>query len=181
VRSFGQALASSALPDHRVLHVLAQHLGVDLQAATPTEAHLSIATTQRTAWDGARPRVQDIAPAEPPVVGPGQAVLATWRLLLDAGRGQDGEKFLAGTAKQAVARMSTATAAAFGAADGDRVAVSTSRGTVEVPVAVTDPMVDGVVWLPLNSVGSRVHDTLGATAGDLVSVTVAARTEGVAR
>lgn len=176
VRSFGQALASSALPDHRVLHVLAQHLDVDLQAATPTEAHLSIAMTQRTAWAGDRLRVQGAVPAEPPVVGPGQAVLATWRLQLDAGRGQDGERFLAGTAKQAVARMSAATAAGFGAADGDRVAVSTSRGAVEVPVAVTAGMVDGVVWLPLNSVGSRVHDTLGATAGDLVAVT--GRTEG---
>jgi len=173
VRSFGQALESSALPDHRVLHVLAQHLDVDLQAATPTEAHLSIALTQRTAWHGARLTVQGDAPVEPPAVGAGQAVLATWRLQLDAGRGQDGEQFLAGTAKQAVARMSAATAAGFGAVDGDRVAVSTSRGVVEVPVAVTEPMVDGVVWLPLNSAGSRVHHTLGATAGDLVTVTVA--------
>jgi NADH-quinone oxidoreductase subunit G len=32
-------------------------------------------------------------------------------------------------------------------------------------------MVDGVVWLPLNSAGCRVHDTLGAVAGDLVTVT----------
>jgi NADH-quinone oxidoreductase subunit G len=171
VRSFGAALDSSAMPDHRVLHALAQHFGVDLQAASPAEAHLSIAMTQRNAWDGDRPTVQDAGPAEPPAVGPGQAVLATWRLQLDAGRGQDGEQFLAGTAKQAVARMSAATAAGFGLSDGDRVAVSTSRGTVEVPAAVTDRMVDGVVWLPLNSVGSRVHDTLGATAGDLVTVT----------
>ncbi|WP_129786644.1 NADH-quinone oxidoreductase subunit G [Promicromonospora panici] len=181
VRSFGAALDSSALPDHRVLHVLAQQLGVDLQAASPAEAHLSIAMTQRDAWDGDRLTVQDSGPAEPPAVGPGQAVLATWRLQLDAGRGQDGEQFLAGTAKQAVARMSAATADGFGVADGNRVAISTPRGTVEVPVAVTDRMVDGVVWLPLNSAGSRVHDTLGATAGDLVTVTATERTEGNAR
>jgi NADH-quinone oxidoreductase subunit G len=170
VRSFGAALDSSALPDHRVLHVLAQQLGVDLQAATPTEAHLSIALTQRGAWDGDRLTVPETAPAEPPAVGPGQAVLATWRLQLDAGRGQDGERFLAGTAKQAVARMSAATADAFGVSDGGMVTVSTSRGAIEVPAAITDQMVDGVVWLPLNSAGSRVHDTLGATAGDLVNV-----------
>lgn len=181
VRSFGAALDSTALPDHRVLHVLAQQLGVDLQAASPAEAHLSIAMTQRDAWAGDRLTIQDSGPAEPPAVGPGQAVLATWRLQLDAGRGQDGEQFLAGTAKRPVARMSAATAAGFGVADGDRVAVSTSRGTVEVPAVVTDRMVDGVVWLPLNSVGSRVHDTLGATAGDLVTVTATERTEGTAR
>jgi NADH-quinone oxidoreductase subunit G len=181
VRSFGAALDSSALPDHRVLHALAQHFGVDLQAASPAEAHLSIAMTQRNAWDGARLTVEDSGPAEPPAVLRGQAVLATWRLQLDAGRGQDGEQFLAGTAKQAVARLSAATAAGFGVADGDRVAVSTSRGTVVLPAVVTDRMVDGVVWLPLNSVGSRVHDTLGATAGDLVSVTATEHTEGSAR
>jgi NADH-quinone oxidoreductase subunit G len=170
VRSFGAALESSALPDHRVLHVLAQHLGVDLQAASPTEAHLSIALTQRGAWDGDRLRVEGGAPAEPPSIGTGQAVLATWRLQLDAGRGQDGEQFLAGTAKAPVARLSAATAAGFGVADGDVVTVSTRRGAVEVPAVVTDGMVDGVVWLPLNSAGCRVHDTLGAAAGDLVTV-----------
>jgi NADH-quinone oxidoreductase subunit G len=171
VRSFGAALESSALPDHRVLHVLAQHLGVDLQAASPAEAHLSIAMTQHSAWTGDRLTVQGGAPAAPPAVGFGQAVLATWRLQLDVGRGQDGEQFLAGTAKQAVARMSAATAAGFGVADGDRVAVSTKRGAVEVPAVVTEGMVDGVVWLPLNSAACRVHDTLGASAGDLVTVT----------
>ena len=171
VRSFGAALESSALPDHRVLHVLAQHLGVDLQAASPTEAHLSIALTQRGAWTGDRLRVQGGAPAGPPSIGQGQAVLATWRLQLDVGRGQDGEQFLAGTAKRAVARLSAATAAGFGVADGDQVTVSTSRGAIEVPAVVTDAMVDGVVWLPLNSAGCRVHDTLGAAAGDLVTVT----------
>lgn len=184
VRSFGAALESSALPDHRVLHVLAQHLGVDLQAASPAEAHLSIALTRHGAWTGDRLTVQGGAPAAPPAVGFGQAVLATWRLQLDVGRGQDGEQFLAGTAKQAVARMSAATAAGFGVADGDRVAVSTKRGAVEVPAVVTDGMVDGVVWLPLNSAACRVHDTLGASAGDLVTVSVAAaadRSEGTAR
>ncbi len=174
VRSFGAALESSALPDHRVLHVLAQQLGVDLQAASPAEAHLSIAMTQRSAWDGERVVVQGSVPAEPPTVLPGQAVLATWRLQLDAGRGQDGEQFLAGTAKQAVARMSATTAAGFGVSDGGTVTVSTPRGAIQVPAAVTDQMVDGVVWLPLNSTGSRVHDSLGAAAGDLVTVTAPA-------
>ncbi|MEU4361342.1 NADH-quinone oxidoreductase subunit G [Promicromonospora sp. NPDC023987] len=170
VRSFGAALESSALPDHRVLHVLAQHLGVDLQAASPTEAHLSIAMTQRGTWSGDRLQVRAGAPAAPPQVGAGQAVLATWRLQLDVGRGQDGEQFLAGTAKQPVARLSAATAAGFGVADGDRVTVSTQRGAIGVPAVVTDGMVDGVVWLPLNSAGCRVHETLGAAAGDLVTV-----------
>ncbi|MEV0892282.1 NADH-quinone oxidoreductase subunit G [Promicromonospora sp. NPDC050262] len=169
VRSFGAALESSALPDHRVLHVLAQQLGVDLQAGSPAEAHLAIALTQG-AWEGEQVTLESDVLAAPPTVGPGQAVLATWRLQLDAGSGQDGEQFLAGTAKRPVARMSAVTASGFGVSDGETVIVSTPRGSVRVPAAVTDRMVDGVVWLPLASAGCRVHETLGASAGDLVSV-----------
>ena len=64
--------------------------------------------------------------AAPP--GTGEAVLAGWRMLLDAGRLQDGEPHLAGTARPPVARLSAATAAEIGAADGDPVTVSTDRG-----------------------------------------------------
>ena len=85
--------------------------------------------------------------------GEGRLVLATWATLLDQGRMQDGEKFLAGTAQRTVARMSAATAGAHGLADGDHVSVSTEHGTVTAPVVVADG-VDGVVWLPTNSPGS---------------------------
>jgi NADH-quinone oxidoreductase subunit G len=37
--------------------------------------------------------------------GDGDVVLATWPLLLDRGRMQDGEPFLAGTARASVARV----------------------------------------------------------------------------
>jgi NADH-quinone oxidoreductase subunit G len=73
--------------------------------------------------------------------------LATWRQLLDSGRMQDGEPALAGTARPAVARMSPVTAAEAGAADADKVTVTTDRGSVTVPVEVV-PMADHVVWLP---------------------------------
>jgi anaerobic selenocysteine-containing dehydrogenase len=73
--------------------------------------------------------------------------LATWHQLLDSGRMQDGEPALAGTARPAVARMSAATAAGAGVADGDKVTVATDRGSVTVPVEVV-PMAGHVVWLP---------------------------------
>ncbi len=76
-----------------------------------------------------------------------RARLATWRQLLDSGLMQDGEPSLAGTARPVVARMSTATAAEAGAADGDKVTVATGRGSVTVPVEIV-PMADHVVWLP---------------------------------
>jgi NADH-quinone oxidoreductase subunit G len=100
--------------------------------------------------------------------------LATWHQLIDAGRMQDGEPYLAGTARPAVARVSAATAAEAGLADGDKVTVSavagsTGAGSLTVPLAVTD-MADGVVWLPANSPGSAVRTDLGAGHGSTVTL-----------
>ena len=81
-------------------------------------------------------------------------------MLLDAGRLQDGEPHLAGTARPPVARLSAATAAEIGAADGDSVTVRTDRGAITLPLEITD-MPDRVVWLPLNSPGIAVHAQLG--------------------
>jgi NADH-quinone oxidoreductase subunit G len=96
-------------------------------------------------------------------------VLSTWHQLLDAGRLQDGEPYLAGTARDAVARISAATAAAVGVADGDKVTAVTTAGSVTVPVEVV-PMVDGVVWLPTNSPGSAVRADLAAGHGSAVNL-----------
>jgi NADH-quinone oxidoreductase subunit G len=67
--------------------------------------------------------------------------------------------------------VSPATAESFGLVDGDTVTVSTARGSVSAPVAVTADMVDHVVWLPTNSDGSTVRAALAAVAGDVVTVT----------
>jgi len=104
-----------------------------------------------------------------PYPGAGQAVLATWHNLLDAGRMQDGEPNLAGTARAAVALMSAATAAEAGAGDGGKVTVATERGTITVPAEVAD-MPDRVVWLPTNSAGCAVRSVLGAGHGSVVTV-----------
>jgi NADH-quinone oxidoreductase subunit G len=101
--------------------------------------------------------------------GPGRALLATWHNLLDAGRMQDGEPNLAGTARAAVARMSASTAAEAGTADGGKVTVATRRGEITVPVEIAD-MPDRVVWLPTNSAGSAVRRVLGAGHGSEVMV-----------
>jgi NADH-quinone oxidoreductase subunit G len=86
---------------------------------------------------------------------------------------QDGEPYLAGTAREPVVRLSADTAAEIGAAEGDRVTVSTPRGSITLPLAVTD-MPDRVVWLPLNSPGSAVHRKLGVTIGSIVRIGVGA-------
>jgi NADH-quinone oxidoreductase subunit G len=95
--------------------------------------------------------------------------LATWHQLLDSGRMQDGEPYLAGTARDTVARMSAATAATAGVGDGDKVTVSTTAGSVTVPAEIV-PMTDGVVWLPTNSPGSAIRAGLGAGHGSRVTL-----------
>ncbi|ARU52264.1 NADH-quinone oxidoreductase subunit G [Cellulosimicrobium cellulans] len=168
VRRFPAALASTAMTDHRVLDALADAAGVPLGLATTESVRAELdQLVGDGAWDGERAAAPDVESTEPPAVAPGTAVLASWRLLLDDARGQDGERYLAGTAKRPVARLSATTAAAVDLFDGDLVRVSTDRGAVTLPVVVTD-MVDHVVWLPLRSPGSSVHAALGAVPGDVV-------------
>jgi NADH-quinone oxidoreductase subunit G len=134
----------------------------DIPSAIPTGG--APATTAGPS--GRPPRASHTSTLQP---GPGQAFLATWHNLLDAGRMQDGEPNLAGTARAAVAKMSAATAAEAGVGDGGKVTVATERGTITVPAEIAD-MPDRVVWLPTNSAGCAVRDSLGAGHGSLVTV-----------
>ena len=99
-----------------------------------------------------------------PRPGRGEAVLASWRMLLDAGRLQDNEPHLAGTARTPVVRLSAATAAEIGAQAGGRVAVSSLFGSITLPLVIDD-LPDRVVWIPMNPPGSQVYRTLRAGVG----------------
>jgi NADH-quinone oxidoreductase subunit G len=118
----------------------------------------------RSGGPGVTPRVDTEGPGVTPRV-----TLSTWHNLLDAGRMQDGEPNLAGTARVAVAKMSAATAEQAGVQDGGKVTVATDRGAVTAEVQVAD-MPDRVVWLPTNSAGCAVRATLGAGHGSLVTL-----------
>jgi NADH-quinone oxidoreductase subunit G len=171
-RPFAQVLrGTNALPDGRVLHVLAAAMDVDLGLPDVAAARRELAEIER--WDGPRaaaPAADAAAPARP---GAGEAVLATWSLLLDGGRLQDEEPFLAGTARLPVAVLSAATADEVGVAEGEPVTVTTTGGAVTLPVAVRD-MPDRVVWLPTNSPGAAVRRDLRAGAGAVVALRPAA-------
>jgi NADH-quinone oxidoreductase subunit G len=157
--SFGAALrVPEVRTDLYVLGAIADRMDVHLGLPDAEAARAELATLG--SWRGEQPR-----PPEPGGFGgmespreqggsggdrsprASTAKLATWHQLLDSGRMQDGEPALAGTARPAVARMSAATAAEAGVADGDKVTVATDRGSVTVPVQVV-PMAGHVVWLP---------------------------------
>ena len=125
-------------------------------------------------WDGPRPDAPAVATVPDRSMERGEAVLAGWRMLLDDGRLQDGEPFLAGTARTPVVRLSAATAAGIGATAGQPLTVSTGRGSITLPLVITE-MPDGVVWLPLNSPGSAVHRHLGVATGSAVRIDAGGR------
>ncbi len=94
-------------------------------------------------------------------IGAGQAVLSTWRHLLDKGALQEGEPYLAATARVAVIRVSPATAQNLGLVDGGLATVSCCDRAAVAPVIVTGGMVDGVVWVPTNSEGAALNISSG--------------------
>ncbi|WP_424190020.1 NADH-quinone oxidoreductase subunit G [Actinokineospora sp. G85] len=167
VREFGNTLeGTGALPDCRVLDSLAVEMDVDLFTQTPAASAADRARLGSAARTAPAPATTASAPATP---GPGQALLASWRMMLDSGSLQDDEPHLAGTARPVVARLSAATAGGLGLTAGATVEVSTGRGSLALPVVIAD-LPDGVVWLPANSPGSATRRVLGAGHGDVVSV-----------
>ena len=166
--TFGAALPVPGVrSDLYVLGEIADELDVHLGLPDAEAARAEIARIGT--WRGAR-QTAPAVPAEPQdAAGSGEAALATWHLLLDDGRMQDGEPYLAGTARPATARMSPGTAAEAGVADGDKVTVATERGSCTLSAEVTN-MPDRVVWLPANSAGCAVRAQLGAGHGTRVTL-----------
>jgi NADH-quinone oxidoreductase subunit G len=154
---------TGALPDCRVLDTLAVEMDADIftQTAAAAAADLAkIGPSSPLRW------THVAAEAQPPVSPKnGQAVLATWRQMIDNGSLQDEEPHLKGTQRKPVARLSAKTAEGL----GKNVRISTDRGAITLPVEVAD-LPDGVVWLPGNSDGSAVRKTLGAGHGAVVNL-----------
>jgi NADH-quinone oxidoreductase subunit G len=153
--------------DLQVLGRIADEMDVHLGLPDATAARRELAGLG--GWRGTRAPTPSQPAQAPPDPRPGQAVLATWHQLLDTGRMSDGEPFLAGTARPVVARMSSATAAEAGTANGGKVTVSTAAGAITADVRVT-AMPDRVVWLPAHSPGCEVRRQLAAGHGTLVTL-----------
>ncbi len=102
-RPFPTALPDTgALSDLRILDALAETMGLRLGLPDIAAARAElVALGQRRSTILEHPAAP---PGETPKPVLGEAVLSTWRMLLDAGRMQDGEPHLAGTARAPVAR-----------------------------------------------------------------------------
>lgn len=167
VQNFQRALDTQAMADHRVLDLLAAQMGEFLGLRSTDEVRAEM--TEIGPWTGertVRPRRPSAGVPRPLI---GEAVLATWPLLLDKGVLQDGEPYLAGTAHPTLARLSAATAESVGVGADDTLTVSTRAGAITLPVEITD-MPDHVVWLPTNSPGCAVRSSLDAEGGSVVAI-----------
>jgi NADH-quinone oxidoreductase subunit G len=141
----------NALPDARILAGVADELGRPLGFRTSAEAHERM--VEMGPWDGERAGLpQTPAAASAPGLREGQVALATWKLMLDNGSMQDGEKYLRATARTPVARVSETTARGL----GSMVTIEGDRGSITLPVEPTADIADDVVWVPANSTGNGV-------------------------
>jgi NADH-quinone oxidoreductase subunit G len=158
----------TTMTDLRVLAALADGMGTPLGVRTPAQAAAEIA--ELGTWEGERPGAGATPPA--PVAAGEGLLLATWRDLLDGGRGMDNEPALAATAKPPVARLSPDDAAALGAGTGDLVTVSADGGSFSLPLVVTADLLPGVVWVPTEARDAYSLGNLALAAGDRVQLSV---------
>ncbi len=161
-RPFGQVFRDAlTMHDARVLSMIAGAMGRSIPGDV---AAIRKELGSLGPWTGARTP----APQTEAEAGPDGVVVASWRQLIDAGLMQEGEPYLAATARPTVARMSVATAEQVGVAES--VVVTGPKGSVALPLEIDD-VVDGVIWLPTNSPGCQIHADLGVVAGDAVTIT----------
>ena len=171
LRPFGQAIASRSQTDRLVFDALASEFGVDLGLHDLVGLYAQVNPLMQ--WNGQREEFVPAKASELVEVGQGEALLATHKPMLDAGRLQDGASMLAGSARRPVVFASRATVAGLGIDEGEELTLSTQRGSITLPLQFAD-LPDGVVWVPECSQGSIVHESLGNFGS---SVTLSAKGE----
>ena len=105
-------------------------------------------------WDGDRAVHTPVAASS--TTGGGTFALATWKLLIDNGSMQDGDKAYRATGRAPVARLSRAAYDAH----GPTVTLTGDRGSVTLPAVIAE-IADDVVWLPANSTGRGLLADVG--------------------
>ena len=147
--------------------MIADEMGKSISLGTVANAAKELASIGN--WDGATVATPNVAAAGAHSVSGDQAVLTSWRRLLDLGTLQKGEENLAGTARRTVAVISPKRAAALGVVDGQLLKISNSNGSVTLP-ALVENIHDDAVWAPRNSAGSQLLANLGVAHNSVVTV-----------
>jgi NADH-quinone oxidoreductase subunit G len=167
-RAFDAAVADSLnRSDLRILSMIAEEMGASINLGTVTAATKELASLGN--WDGTRVTLNKVAAISQPSLNADQALITSWRRLLDLGTLQEGEEHLAGTARRTVAVISPKRAQALGVVDGDQLKISTKLGSVTLS-ALVENIHDDAVWAPRTSRGSQLLVNLGVAHGAVVTV-----------
>ena len=167
-RNFEAAVEQSLnRSDVRILSMLADEIGKPINLATVKSARNELESIGN--WDGSKNSMKPVAATS--VINPSsdEAVLNSWRNLLDKGSMQDGEDNLAGTARKSVVVISPARAKALGVSENDLVRVSNDYGAITLPCSINE-IEDSSVWLPRNSQSSQLIRNLGTVSNSIVKV-----------
>jgi NADH-quinone oxidoreductase subunit G len=167
-RNFDAAVDQSLnRSDVRILSMLADEIGKPINLATVKSARNEFESIGN--WDGSRSAMK-LIPGNPGKSATGdEAVLNSWRNLLDKGSLQDGEDNLAGTARKSIVVISPARAKSLGVNESDLVRVSNEYGAVTLPCSISD-IEESSIWLPRNSQSSQLIRNLGTVSNSIVKV-----------
>jgi NADH-quinone oxidoreductase subunit G len=167
-RAFDEAVADSQnRSDVRILSMIADAMGESIMLGTVTAAAREF--NQLGKWDGSRVELAPVAAGSAKSVSGNEALLTSWRRLLDMGALQKGEDNLAGTRRPTVAVISAQRATTLGVNSGDQLRISNSHGSITIPAQIED-IHDDAIWLPRNSFASQTLTSLDAVHGDVVTV-----------
>ena len=153
--------------DVRILSMLADEIGKPINLGTVKSARNEFESIGN--WDGSKNSMKPVAATSVINASGDEAVLNSWRNLLDKGSMQDGEDNLAGTARKSVVVISPARAKSLSVSENDLVRVSNDYGAITLPCSIND-IEDSSVWLPRNSQSSQLIRNLGTVSNSIVKV-----------
>ena len=167
-RSFEAAVDQSLnRSDVRILSMLSDEIGKPINLATVKAARAEFNSIG--IWDGPKPVMKSVSPIAVKTVTGDEAILTSWRNLLDKGSLQDGEENLAGTARKSVVVISNSRAAKIGVNESELVRVSNEYGAITLPCLIAD-IEESSIWLARNSLSSQLIRNLGAVSNTVVKV-----------
>ena len=167
-RNFEAAVEQSLnRSDVRILSMLADEIGKPINLATVKSARNEFESIGN--WDGSKNSMKPVAATSAINPSSDEAVLNSWRNLLDKGAMQDGEDNLAGTARKSVVVISPARAKSLSVSENDLVRVSNDYGAITLPCSINE-IDDSSVWLPRNSQSSQLIRNLGTVSNSIVKV-----------
>ena len=167
-RNFEAAVEQSLnRSDVRILSMLADEIGKPINLATVKSARNELESIGN--WDGSKNSMKPVAATSVINASSDEAVLNSWRNLLDKGSMQDGEDNLAGTARKSVVVISPARAKSLSVSENDLVRVSNDYGAITLPCSINE-IEDSSVWLPRNSQSSQLIRNLGTVSNSIVKV-----------